>query len=593
MAVTHKQSGRPPDPPPQPPQPPRTPHRPHPRFDPPTPMEFEPNGTSSRTTHTIYAFLQDDLSAAQGVSVNNWTESRFGLPEGGLTQWADEISALNWFDDEVIRGALGRYCAAREEHGRYGPFVELTDRIVELARGALTGVDSKYPVDDFCFVDNHNNTVDTIKERDGLGARRKPDGLAVRRAIAKRIGMAKQIKALRAKSEESNTHVVRWVDILAILEFKLRQKLLAKLNEERRRRGLRELDESGICTETKVCYYARIYIISALSSLCFSQTAPDEASAMPTKTRSREPPADPSKANLLAGIASYDESGPPFGVIPSHSHVAVEVAIQAASYALELLSCTHGTRASCFSSILIDDGISLWYYDAAGVVYTAEFVSLIDDFEIFAAIIVGFANCTPEQFGVLPCSVVQPHVPYSRKFPPENLDEHTLYLSHPATGERVAVTLDQSIFAAYGMLGRRTFLYSINTDPIVSDKELIMKMSYQASTRRQEYQLVRTARKAKVGHLPKVHMWGDLWKLSDGVRSAFYTKSDGRAEYEDRTLRAIVYTRYTPSRDVLADDCRLIPLMVDQMLDCKCLLHLSILKSHPPTYRSSRPSLQR
>ena len=64
-------------------------------------------------------------------------------------------------------------------------------------------------------------------------------------------------------------------------------------------------------------------------------------------------------------------------------------------------------------------------------------------------------------------------------------------------------------------------------------------------------------------------MSADVWKLSDGVRNVFYELSGHRAEYEDKILRAIVYTRYASIKDLFAERCELIPVMVDQLIDCE------------------------
>lgn len=280
----------------------------------------------------------------------------------------------------------------------------------------------------------------------------------------------------------------------------------------------------------------------------------------------------PAEADLLAGIdiPLYRRNKRPRNSDepPDHLLAGKEVAVQAASYALELLSCTYGTRVFCHSVILNDDLLSLWYYDATGIVYTAERLSLIHDFKKVAAIIVGFAQCTPEQLGAIPDSVMKPHISYRRKFPPENLSENTLYIPHPVTKEEVCVTLDEPVFTQYGLVGRRTFLYTMDTDQAGSEK-MIMKFSYQESSRPKEHSLISIARKVRVRHLPKVHMWADLWDLSDGVRSLFHEGAGRKRGFENRTLRAIAYTRYSPIRPLFAESCELIPVMVYQMMNCE------------------------
>ena len=83
------------------------------------------------------------------------------------------------------------------------------------------------------------------------------------------------------------------------------------------------------------------------------------------------------------------------------------------------------------------------------------------------------------------------------------------------------------------------------------------------------HELLSIALKAGVKHLPAVHMWADLCKLSDGMRGLFYEQMGGEASYEDRNLRAIVYTEYCPIKKLFSERCDLIPVMVDQIISCK------------------------
>ena len=235
------------------------------------------------------------------------------------------------------------------------------------------------------------------------------------------------------------------------------------------------------------------------------------------------------------------------------------------------MACTYGTRLHSTCLVMKDDITTLWFYDACGVVYTIEYVSILRNFETFAAIIITLAALSHEQFGMLPSSIMIPHQPYSRKFPPERLDETTLYIPDLLTSRQVEVTLDQSIYAQYVLVGRRTFLYSVaKTSQTAQD--LIMKFSYQVITRAKEEDIVAEAKRKKIAHIPDVHMSADLWRMSDGVRSAFYDAEGMKIGFEDRSLRVISYPRYRPLKDLFVDRCDLIPVMVDQMLDCESLL---------------------
>ncbi len=247
--------------------------------------------------------------------------------------------------------------------------------------------------------------------------------------------------------------------------------------------------------------------------------------------------------------------------------VTLDATVQAGGYALEVASCTYGTRLFCLGTVMEDDKISLWYYDAVGIVRTQETLSIIHDFETFAAVHIGYACCEPSQWGALPPVIRPPPSPaYPETFPPQSLRGYTFDTSVQSTGEKVKITLEDPIFSQYSLVGRRTFLYAIKTKSKTLKKPLIAKFSYQVTTRRPEQDFVKIAREAGAGHLPEVHMWEDLWKMSDSVRAAFHEKSD---EYEDRVLRALVYTQYFPLKELFSNSGDLIPDMVNQMLDCE------------------------
>lgn len=289
---------------------------------------------------------------------------------------------------------------------------------------------------------------------------------------------------------------------------------------------------------------------------------------------------------------SFENSRPDRGTSDFEQYLGWELSVDSAYQACNVMTASQGSRLFCFNMTLKDDRIFLWYHDPSGTVYTTEFLSLIHDFEKAAALIVSIACCTPEQFGVLPNSIMHPATPYPANFPPASLQDNSFSMEHPTTKRTVRVTLKGPIFAQYGLVGRRTFLYSIETDPKQSDQELTMKLSYQASNRPMEHELLKVAKEAKVQHLPEAHMWADMWNLSDGVRAIFYDESGGEAEYQDRTLRAIVYTRYNPIQPLFTDRCDLIPVMVDQMIDCECQLFPRHDETLISSLRPARPALQ-
>ncbi|KAJ3524518.1 hypothetical protein NM688_g8544 [Phlebia brevispora] len=250
-------------------------------------------------------------------------------------------------------------------------------------------------------------------------------------------------------------------------------------------------------------------------------------------------------------------------------------AIQTGSYALETLACTFGTRLFCVNILFQNDRLYLWYYDACGFVYT-DSISFIEDFERTAALFVGVACATPAQLGALPPVIKPPRLaPYPENWPPENLNGHTIKIPRTVRGpngkgtrtQDVHLTLQDSVFTQYIVAGRRTFVYTVKTRPNISKGKLIVKLSYQVSRRWKEHELIDKATKAGIGHLPTVHAYGDLWKMSDGVRGVFYKKE--KTEYEDRTLRAIIYSKYLPLETLFPTSPESIPVMADQMIDCE------------------------
>ncbi|PSR73869.1 hypothetical protein PHLCEN_2v10316, partial [Hermanssonia centrifuga] len=307
------------------------------------------------------------------------------------------------------------------------------------------------------------------------------------------------------------------------------------------------------------------------------------APGIPGKPENKSPPAGtkrPRNSLDSRDEASKDDSGSGIKrktLDYSETHGRADAKVQSGGYALEAAACTYGTRSSCLGIVLDNDVMSLWYYDAAGYVSVNQCLSLLADFEKVVAIFVGFACLGHERWGAIP-SVISPptSAPYPTNFPPESLNDHSFVLPRRLNSKQmVRVTLTEPCFTQYNLVGRRTFLYDIKTDTVISKKPLVVKLSYQVVTRKREDQLLTRAKKAKVGHLPEFHLWGDLWNMSDGIRQIFYETSSrlsederGVATYEDRTLRALVYTKYLPLKTLFSESCELIPVMVDQILDC-------------------------
>ena len=253
--------------------------------------------------------------------------------------------------------------------------------------------------------------------------------------------------------------------------------------------------------------------------------------------------------------------------------------IQSASYALELMSASHGARVHCICHLLKDDEITPWYYDASGAVHASDSISMIYDFQKYAAFIVAMGSLTPEQHGSLPSSAptsaaspaiwrpndVAPAFPWPdlmgcriAMFEDEQMPKHTLRTE----------TLGEHIISQYTLFGRRTSVYGAELHRSGKVRKVVVKLSYQPSERPKEQAFVVRACRAKVPHVPRIEMSADLFKMSDGIRDAFLDSTGEVVPYECRTLRAIMYPRYRPLKDLFTDHCLFIPVMADQMIVC-------------------------
>jgi hypothetical protein len=250
--------------------------------------------------------------------------------------------------------------------------------------------------------------------------------------------------------------------------------------------------------------------------------------------------------------------------------------IQLGTYALEMLSSTKGTRLYTFGVMIRNDLVSLWYFDSSGVVRTGdkdgksiERLSLINDFEYVAAILIALAYCNEERFGVMPKSVLSP--PQNYVFPPSSLTGFTIDIPTDNDKEdnntsRQHVTLGGHLYTQYALIGRRTVVYE-GTTPASAHKKVVIKMSQQYCNRKSEVVFIEAAREKGIDHVPAILSSKDLWRMSDEgtIRAAF-----GKHDYEDRVLRCIIMPSYTPLVEQLAQDPDSLKVMVIQLIKCMC-----------------------
>ncbi|KAJ3552552.1 hypothetical protein NM688_g4093 [Phlebia brevispora] len=198
----------------------------------PTPVRMQ--APSDHDRESIHPYVREDLKGAKAVGFFSWTEAVLGISSTKLLARAREIAKLRWFEDKIIQEALIDYCRGTTEKARYNPFVHLSNRVVELARGKLAGV-SKYPVNDFCIANNSDRVVQTIPEHGALGAKRRPDLLGL-----------SQSTAVKLYSPRGSVH---WFDILFWGELKQINVLVEPLSKERKARYMSSLDDSGFPTD--------------------------------------------------------------------------------------------------------------------------------------------------------------------------------------------------------------------------------------------------------------------------------------------------------------------------------------------------------
>ncbi|KAJ3558089.1 hypothetical protein NM688_g1117 [Phlebia brevispora] len=477
-----------------------------------------PSEFSERSRELIHPYVEEDLKLANQVSLDKWLNAVLGFPSNRFKSWTTKIGEMKWFEDDVVQRCLREYCAAAKEVHRYSPFAELGNRILELARGKLPGVPKtkSYPVDDFCFLNSADRAIATIPEHGALGAVRRPDILNVRSSVSRRFATGE---------------CVQWTDVLLWWELKKRFNLTTILDKERVSRGLDSPDDEAPDEGAAKPVPRRKLGRKKKSAPAFKQGPKARQRPSPSSTPTVTSTAGVKRRaedNLLDGLTlrssnkTRQTADPQFGL-----YLGKEAAVQSGS-------CTQGRQPFPMSC---------------------------------AAIIVAMARCKAEQFGVLPATVIKPPTPYPKSFPPSNLGDSGLTIRHPITNKRILITLKRPLFSQYVLLGRRTFVYTIETSPATPATGLIAKFAYQVHSRKTEHELVKKAHDAGVQHLPEIHMWADLWKLSDAARRIFH-EGEKKPKYEDRIFRMIVYTQFASIKSLFSERCELIPIMVEQMLDC-------------------------
>ncbi|KAI0090123.1 hypothetical protein BDY19DRAFT_992356, partial [Irpex rosettiformis] len=338
------------------------------------------------TKKTIDPVVRDDMSDfTKNISIASWVEAVCGVKNDTINHWAEYFLNNGLFEN--IKGDLNTFCRAQDEPHRYEPFAAILKKTLAFsveAKDELQGISGTLPVDDIVFIP-HNDKVLRGSEEHGkrLASDRKPDILVAR----------KRDKDL-AELEKKRMH---WSSAVMCMELKFVHGLSGQFKNELRKRGDHAGSEVAVETESgfgdnldileaiptvQASYAAVVDLVASTEELDMSETASTgskrsrgsetaSSSRPPKKSKQSGSSSQPKESNIAASVLSMEE--------------------QIGGYALEMLSSTKGTRLHSIIVGLRDDLVSLWYFDASGVVRTCspeskEKLSLVYDFERVAAI---------------------------------------------------------------------------------------------------------------------------------------------------------------------------------------------------------------
>ncbi|KAJ3487013.1 hypothetical protein NLI96_g3838 [Meripilus lineatus] len=431
------------------------------------------------------------------VTVDQWINFILDVPPEKIAHWS---RCLNY--KKLLHGStsimkyLQYYCdrASRDPCPR-SSWSTIVNTIITLAPTLIPDLSaSTFPL---LFVQNDSEVMDIQRED---GSVHSPDVLVVPESIIPDSHMSGGVH-----NDEAQIDGISWGDILACITV-----------QYFRRDSLKEVFENCKLKATKT-------------------VGPSPCSSTAKRLNS-----DPQSSILFAT-----------GLERRHAE-------ELASYALELLSSTSGTRTHCLQLLVDGDRLRLWYYDAGGII-RSEWMYWIDYLPKFAAIIVAFAQLGMSGWGVGGIPTLKP--PSSPRPPtsplPKSLSGYTLTMTHKrkdGVEEDVKVTLQDEVYSQYCLVGRRTIVYGVTTEPKISEKPLVLKMSMQESDQTPENEFIEHATNSGVDHLPEVHMWSTKeseWHLSSGVWGPLFPSDDGNREYRDQSQRLIVFTKYKPIEEII------------------------------------------
>ncbi|CAL1697010.1 unnamed protein product [Somion occarium] len=507
-----------------------------------------------------------------------WVSAVLGCPVDRVQSWVDTFNKERLCEDDIIGTSVQAYLQAansEREEALYQPFCAMANRVLEWARDHVPGLPT-YPIPDLLFVRNDPVVVDNGREEgDNRDADCKPDIVLISQTTCNDLENRPKYQQAPPRKRHKTTGV-DWCDIFSLLELK------------------------PFPTSRRAAYL--VGLIAAWSS----KVRGEEPLPAPSLVASGSRPQRPTPSSLQSpGVPLLSEPGTnsnrlkrkpePFvteGANQSRKRprakrnylpeiyesdyflsekcsVAKEFEDHMARYALEMLSCTRGTRLFFFQCLVVGDIVEFWYCDASGFVRSYQ-ISWVREFDKFAAILVAIACCDYAHFGLDIPNLSPPAPDLNPSIPPMSLTGYSTTMRHPTLDIDVKVTLGSEVFTQYSLVGRHTCVYDVTTEPPVSPDPLVIKMSLQSVCRTPEQELLALADGFPVSeHLPKAFMWTDRateWRLAHGVRGLMFLQNDEDETYEERCQRHIVFKKYKPIESVISSSN--MDHVFNQLLDC-------------------------
>ena len=200
--------------------------------------------THTHTKAMVNPHLRQQLEEfAKHIPLDQWMSSVFQQRYRLLQAWEDQIVEERWFQDDRVQTWLEAFCKAPKEEGRYKPFVDLANYLLQHAQASLPNV--SFPVPNTIFLINANRDLE--KSRSAKAARRRPDVILTQAlpddADHRGDDGKHQTAASLSDTSDGILYKRQWYEVLQWWEFKrdATRKLLDDLNDERRKAGLAQL----------------------------------------------------------------------------------------------------------------------------------------------------------------------------------------------------------------------------------------------------------------------------------------------------------------------------------------------------------------